>query len=187
MYMAVNHFVNLMTGLQPLSIMNICHKGTDWVSEYNTIATEAIVYAFSHEPLFSGDLNKDGVINDEDYSLGQFYTAGLFIAIAHHETGFIRTVTGDHGNSICFMQINRHNDYRINSGWTKNEIIQDDQKCFELGYLSLKNSFKVSGNLTQKLKIYASGQPNRGTAAAHQRCKTFAEIMELPVAAWCGY
>ena len=187
-HIIVGGLFQLMANLQPIPVMNVCHKGVDWEQEYHTIAMEATSYALSHDPLFEGDLTQDGIIDEEDRLWGQIYTAVLFISISRHETGFINKIRGDYGNSVCLMQINKFNSFRIDSGWSADEIEADYAKCFELGYQTLQYSFsKSKGNLTSKLKVYVSGRPDRGTWAARERCKTFAESIEVPVAKWCGW
>jgi len=180
---AVYSLYQSMTGLQPISEISSCHKGVDWNKEYIIIATEAINYTSSHDPLFEGDLNEDGIENEEDIELGRFYTASLFISISYHESRFIgKNNRGSGGADVCLMQINRLNSFRVASGWTADEIEADYGKCFDLGYKSLQYSFKRGGTVTHRLLDYTSNRKN----LAHQRCKTFALIADLPINKWCG-
>jgi len=163
--------------------MNMCHKGTDWNREYSSIANAAVNYSFSHVPLFDGDLNNDGIDDKEDIIIGQYYTAAMFISMAYHESGFIgKNNRGSNGADVCLMQINSGNVFRITSGWTANEIEADYEKCFDLGYKSLRYSFKRGGNLTSRLMDYTSHRRR----LALTRCRTFTVVTGLSFNKWCN-
>lgn len=180
--------VSSMNLVLPEEKLTKLHKNIDWHETYETFAEQALEYSFGKKPLTATDLDGDGTISDDEYKLGQFYTAALFTSIAYHESRFLwklKDMDGDNGASVCAMQINEGNTFRQKSGWTGVEIKKDMDKCLTLAYKTLDWSFgkgKSGDTITMKLTGYASGKYGVGTEAAFNRCHTFVKIINHVVA-----
>jgi hypothetical protein len=125
---------------------------------------EAFVFDEKTRPVFGGDH-------------GRARTAALVLAVAYHESGFMKDVdigpcyrgkSGqsarcDSGKSACLMQI-RIADGKTPEGYTREELFKDRRKCFEAGLRLLRSSLGMCKHLPLKhrLAAYASGSCDKG-------------------------
>lgn len=135
---------------------------------YKTLA-QGIAEAVESSPsLFRGDN-------------GAYRTAALIISVGFFESGFRKDVgdgrvRGDGGRSWCYMQIN------IGKGpvymgpdemqnWYGTDLVQDPQKCFKTGLLTLRRSIGACRKYTEGdvLSAYTSGRCVHGEPKARQR------------------
>ena len=142
-------------------------------ARYEQIANDIADVLKTEKPLFKG---ADGKIR----------TSSVILSVMFHESGFRRDVDlglgklarGDHGNSVCMMQLNigkgktmkwntvqdraaYPNDppAEVQDGWTASEVLADRKKCIRAGLRLLRLSFKACPSLPQKdaLRVYGSG------------------------------
>lgn len=108
---------------------------------------------------------------------GRARTAALVLAVAYHESGFMKDVDigpcyrgkngqstrCDSGKSACLMQI-RIADGKTPEGYTREELFKDRRKCFESGLRLLRSSLGMCKHLPLKhrLAAYASGSCDKG-------------------------
>jgi len=108
---------------------------------------------------------------------GRARTAALLLAVAYHESGFMKDVdigpcyrgkSGqstrcDSGKSACLMQI-RIADGKTPEGYTREDLFQDRKKCFRAGLRLLRSSLGMCKHLPLKhrLAAYASGSCDKG-------------------------
>lgn len=145
---------------------------------YEQIATDIAEVLKTERPLFKGP---DGKIK----------TSSVILSVMFHESGFRRDVDlgigkmakGDHGNSVCMMQLNigqgkttkwnvvqdrpaYPNDppAEVEDGWTAKDVLADRKKCIRAGLRLLRLSFGACSALPQKdwLRVYASGSCKEG-------------------------
>ena len=75
-----------------MALLNFLEPYSPHVPDYGEIS-EAITQASNEDPIFPN--HKDGVR----------MTAAVLVAVAHYESGFHKTVVGDHGKSFGLFQI----------------------------------------------------------------------------------
>jgi hypothetical protein len=108
---------------------------------------------------------------------GRARTAALLLAVAYHESGFMKDVDigpcyrgkngqstrCDSSKSACLMQI-RVADGKTPEGYTREELFQDRKKCFRAGLRLLRSSLGMCRHLPLKhrLAAYASGSCDKG-------------------------
>lgn len=160
------------------------------LSRYESIANDIIqvVYNPKTTPLFT-DAN------------GRARTVSVILSVMLHESGFMRHVDfglgragrGDHGQSWCSMQIKvgtgrtmkwnvKHdrpvlwNDPKeeIFEGYTGEELLANRQTCIAEGLKVLRVSFGGTKGLPleERLRIYASGDREKGLEASRNRMRT---------------
>jgi len=154
-------------------------------ARYESIAKDIVTVVSEEEPLFRGPM-------------GRIKTASVILSIMRHESGFRKDVDtgvgklakGDHGNSVCMMQLNigkgrtfpwntvknRAPTYgdppdEIVQGWNQTEVLGDRTKCIRAGYRIIKVSFGASSGLPALdwLRVYASGSTDKGSAESRSR------------------
>lgn len=159
-------------------------------ARYQAVANDIIhvVYNPRTKPLFSGPN-------------GRARTVSVILSIMLHESGFMRHVDyalgkygrGDSGQSWCSMQIKvgagrtmkwnmRHdrpiawNDPKedIFEGYTGEELVANRQLCIGEGLKVLRVSFGGTKGLPidDRLRVYASGDRDKGAEASHNRMRT---------------
>lgn len=159
------------------------------VARYDSIAQDLVdvVYDENEPPLFKG-------------AHGRAETIAILESIVWHESGKAirkdvdlgegRLARGDHGGSVCLMQINvgkgrtpRYNvvkkrfaykgdpESELIDGYTAEELLSDRKNCFRTGLRLARESFTACGNvpLDQSLKLYASGKCDAGTEESKHR------------------
>lgn len=125
---------------------------------------EAFVFDEKTRPVFGGPH-------------GRARTAALMLAVAYHESGFMKDVDigpcyrgkggqstrCDSGKSACLMQI-RVADGKTPEGYTREDLFKDRRKCFEAGLRLLRSSLGMCKHLPLKhrLAAYASGSCDKG-------------------------
>lgn len=170
-------------------------KGQETVEEttarYEEITEDLIEVVFDeeNEPLFEGPD-------------GRSHTAAVMLAIMFHESKFYRHIDegedhgrGDGGKSWCMMQImaghhpsrtGRWNvvhdrppywgdpEEEIQSGYTGRELVANRKLCFQEGLRIARWSFSRCGkrDLSEKLRVYASGKCSKGGEASRARMYT---------------
>jgi len=103
---------------------------------------------------------------------GRARTAALMMAVAYHESGFMKDVDVgpcwrgrantstrcDSGRAACLMQIHV-SDGQTAEGYTREELFADRKKCFRAGLHLLRRSMAACSHLPEKHKLasYASG------------------------------
>jgi len=118
---------------------------------------------------------------------GRSRTAVFLLAVAYHESGFVKDVDEgpcyrgkdgkngrcDGGLAACMMQLRVGAGTTI-EGWTKEELFADRTKCFRSGLRAMRKSFRACEHLEEdyKLNVYASGTCTRG----HHRSKEIVSI-----------
>ena len=158
-------------------------------ARYESIAHDLVdvVYDPEEPPLFKGDQ-------------GRAKTIAILESIAWYESGKAlrrdvdfgegHLARGDHGNSVCLMQINvgkgrtpRYNpskkrfaytgdpESELVPGYTADELLQDRKKCFTTALRLARQSFHACGNLPldQSLRLYASGHCDAGGEESKHR------------------
>jgi len=152
---------------------------------YEQIAADIADVLKTEKPLFKGP---DGKIK----------TSSLILSVMFHESGFRRDVDlgqgqvakGDHGNSVCMMQLNigKGRTFQWNTvqnravlpsdsaseiveGWTAQEVLADRKKCIRAGLRVLRASFASCARLPQTdwLRAYASGNCEHGASESASR------------------
>lgn len=116
---------------------------------------------------------------------GRLATARLLLAIAWHESGFMRDADVgpcdqkgarcDHGRSFCMAQI-QVGTGKTAEGWTGQDLFQDRTKCFRAALHLVRKSFHACEAQPEvyRLAAYASGMCDRLSGQARSR-----EIMVL--------
>ncbi len=104
-------------------------------------ATAAVVEA--EAPLFDSD--------DDRHK-----TAALVVAIAYRESGFKLDAVGDHGRSLCAMQIH----------YGAKELLTDPERCIRAGMRILRSS--VSACKAHPIAVYAHGPTGCTSPRAQQ-------------------
>jgi len=159
-------------------------------ARYATIAHDLAVVAFdsNEEPIFEGPDARSK-------------TAALMMGIAFEESGFRKDIDfgvgsagrGDHGRSVCLMQINvgpnRTRTYNkvkkrfalpsdpkdeLEIGYTADEMLRDRTKCFRAGLRIARHSWETCKKLPedQRLTVYVSGKCGYGVVESHARVTT---------------
>lgn len=157
----------------------------DTRARYEQIATDIAEVLKTEPPLYKG-------------TNGKVRTSSILLSIMFHEGGFRRDVDlglgklarGDHGNSVCLMQINvgkgrtaKWNTVKnraalpadpaeeVVEGWTAKELLEDRQKCVRAGLRILRSSFGACSSMPQKdwLRVYASGSCQGGAKESASR------------------
>jgi hypothetical protein len=170
-------------------------KGRETVAEttarYEEITNDLIEVIFDEDnkPLFDGPD-------------GRSHTVAVMLAIMFHESKFYRFVDdgekhgrGDYGKSWCMMQIMAGHhpgktsswnivqdrppywgdpEEEIHEGFTGRELVEDRKLCFREGLRMARWSFSRCGNrdLSEKLRVYASGRCRKGGEASRARIYT---------------
>lgn len=173
----------------PQYIPNAKESAEETRARYDSIARDLVdvVYDPAEPPLFKGDQ-------------GRAMTVAILESIAWHESGkALRKdvdlgigdrARGDHGNSVCLMQINvgksrtpRYNvvkkrfeytgdpESELVQGYTADDLLSDRKKCFLTGLRFARQSFTSCGNLPldQSLRLYASGKCDAGGEESKHR------------------
>lgn len=154
-------------------------------ARYEQIAHDIAEVLKTEKPLFKGP---DGKVR----------TSSVILSIMFHESGFRRDVDlglgklarGDHGNSVCMMQINvgksrtqkwnkvqnrfaLPNDpaTELEEGSSAAELLADRKKCIRHGLRLIRLSFASCGRMPQKdwLRVYASGSCSGGEKESASR------------------
>lgn len=159
------------------------------LTRYRSIAADLVrvVYDPNVKPLFTGPN-------------GRSRTLAVMLSVMFHESSFMRHVDyglgkyarGDSGKSVCMMQLYvgagrtmrwnvvhdrpvKWNDpvSEIRDGYTGDEILQDRKLCFREGIKVLQLSFGGTRgmSLDDRLRIYASGSPDKGALASRNRMR----------------
>lgn len=159
-------------------------------ARYESIAKDltSVVFDPQEAPVYSGPK-------------GRIQTVALMESIALFESGFRKDVDqgvgpksrGDHGRSVCLMQIQvgegKTPDYNIVkgrialpsdpaneviSGYTSQELLADRSKCFRTALHFIRQSFTACSSLpvANRLAVYASGSCDRGYDQSQQRILT---------------
>lgn len=154
---------------------------------YNSIARDVteVVWADPQPPLFAGPN-------------GRARTVAVILSIMSHESGFRKDVDfglgkgakGDSGRSWCLMQLNvgegrtfswntvkgraaydSDPSSEVVKGWTGKELVADRKKCITAGLRVMRISFDATVNmpLSDRLRVYASGNANAGGEASARR------------------
>lgn len=155
------------------------------MARYESIASDVAEVMRTEKPLFKG-------------ADGKLRTSALIMSVMLHEGGFRRDVDlglgahskGDHGNSVCLMQLNvgkgrsfawnvvkdrapRPADppSEIQQGWTAKELLADRKKCITAGLRVMRVSFASCGRMPQRdwLRAYASGSCDAGAPESASR------------------
>jgi hypothetical protein len=156
---------------------------------YEAVAKDIVdvVYSPNVKPLFTGPN-------------GRAQTVSVILSVMLHESAFMRHVDlglgkyarGDHGASWCSMQIKvgdgktmrwnvkydrpvAWNDSKddIFDGYTGEELVQNRKLCISEGLKILRISFGATKGLPldERLRVYASGDRERGSAASQARMR----------------
>ncbi len=157
-------------------------------SRYKSIAEDlvAVVYDPDEVPIFDGEQ-------------GRAKTTAIMGGIAFYESagfrkdvdlGIAPTGRGDHGRSVCLMQImvgsGRAPDYNIVKhrlawwgdppsevvkGYNADELLKDRKNCFRAGLHMARNSFHACANLplSLRLTVYTSGSCTKGKRESYAR------------------
>jgi hypothetical protein len=151
----VTYLVAAMTTWVPLHAH--AEPKEDTLKRYDAIAHDAIAVAFdeSEAPLFPGPN-------------GRTQTALLMLSVASLESSYQRPVDdgtrkGDHGRSVCLMQI-RVGQGVTGDGWSGFDLISDRTKCFRAGLHILRGSFNACHTLAlqDRMSAYATGRCTPG-------------------------
>jgi hypothetical protein len=151
----VTYLVAAMTTWVPLHAH--AEPKEETATRYDSIAHDAITVAYdeSEAPLFPGPN-------------GRAQTALLMLSVASLESSYKRTVDdgtrkGDHGRSVCLMQI-RVGDGVTGDGWSSFDLVTDRTKCFRAGLHILRGSFAACHRLplTDRMSAYATGHCAEG-------------------------
>lgn len=155
------------------------------LARYESIARDTATVVSEEEPLFRGPM-------------GRAKTAMVIMSIMKHEgafrkdvdTGVGKMARGDHGRSVCLMQVNvgtgrtfawntKKNKpaapadpaEEVAPGLTAQEMLANRQNCIRAGYRVIKVSFGASGGLpaTEWLRVYASGSREGGSRESRSR------------------
>lgn len=160
-------------------------------ARYESISKDLaeVVFDPNEVPIFDGD---DGRVK----------TLSVLEGIALFESGGFRKDVdfglpphgrGDHGRSVCLMQINvgwgRTPSYNtvqhryafpgdpkseVERGWTATELLKDRKKCFRTGLRMARQSFRACArsHLYNRLAVYTSGSCGRGLIESYKRVHT---------------
>lgn len=138
-------------------------------AEYAT-SIEHVAYDPTEEPLYRGEG-------------ARARTALLLASIASYEGGFQEAVDrgwkrGDHGESVCLMQVRLPGRFRIvmdrdvytysksiHIGWSKDDLIADREKCFRAALHIARESMKICRNLS----VYTTGKCLRHEPTSRER------------------
>jgi hypothetical protein len=162
----------------------------DALVRYDAVARDIVdvVYSPNVKPLFTGPN-------------GRAQTVSVILSVMSHESAFMRHVDlglgkyarGDQGRSWCSMQINigagktmkwnvKHdrpvewNDdpADVFDGYTGEELIANRKLCISEGLKILRISFGSTKGLPldERLRVYASGDRNKGAEASRNRMRT---------------
>lgn len=160
------------------------------LTRYEEVARDIIdvVYSPNTKPLFTGPN-------------GRTQTVTVILSVMLHESAFMRHVDrglgkyarGDHGASWCSMQLrigegktlkwNTVHDRPIAwndpseevfEGYTGDELIANRKLCISEGLHILRVSFGATKGLPtdDRLRVYASGDRNKGAEASRNRMRT---------------
>lgn len=126
-----------------LGLMVILQPSAPWRDTYEATA-HAIAAASVQSPLFAG---KDGPER----------TAAWVVATSWFESRFQPDAVGDHGRSLCMLQIGESNLKAL--GVTREAMLNDLPTCLRAGLAMMKGSLAVcrSHPLDERLANYASG------------------------------
>lgn len=164
------------------------------VVRYEAVAQDIVdvVYSPHVTPLFKGPN-------------GRAQTVSVILSVMLHESSFMRHVDlglgkyarGDHGQSWCSMQLRigegktmrwniKHdrpvawNDPKeeIFDGYTGDELIANRKLCISEGLHILRVSFGGTKGLPldDRLRVYASGDRNKGAEASRNRMRTAMQL-----------
>jgi len=149
------------------------------IARYTSYAEDLLEVAFDPEeaPLFRGPP-----------WAARLKTALLLAAISLKESGLRKDVDsdtgklarGDHGRSVCVMQINLGEGKVPLEGelgkWTAKDLVGLDNRknCFRVGLRMVRRSFKACGGQTvSKLAGYTSGSCDKGLAKSQERIRAY--------------
>ncbi|HTJ84565.1 MAG TPA: hypothetical protein VL400_22755 [Polyangiaceae bacterium] len=156
---------------------------------YAAIAEAArdVAYDPNEKPVFGG-------------KYGRARTAALMLAVAYHESGFMKDVDlgpcwrgkagtstrCDSGRAACLMQIHVA-DGQTAEGYTREELFADRKKCFRSGLHLLRRSMSACSHLPEKHKLasYASGTCKGGLKDSESLMalyEKFASLKPMPKA-----
>ncbi len=141
--------LSLMLLLQPA-------KATPWADTYEATA-HAIADASVQSPLFTG-------------AHGAERTAALLVATGFFESRFRPDAIGDHGRSLCMLQVGESNLKAL--GVTREAMLTDLPTCLRAGLTMMKGSFSVCRGrpIEEWLGHYtAGGQGCRGLVESRHR------------------
>jgi hypothetical protein len=141
--------LSLMLLLQPPGI-------TPWWTSYERTA-ETIAQVSKADPVFSGVHGADR-------------TAALLVALGWFESRFRPDAVGDHGRSLCMLQVGESNLKAL--GVTREAMLTDLETCLHAGLKMIRTSFAACGAnpLDERLGHYAAGgQGCRGIKESKHR------------------
>jgi hypothetical protein len=126
-----------------LTLMIALQPHAPWLSTYPETA-DAIARASIAEPLFAG---KDGPAR----------TAALLVAIGWFESRFQADAVGDHGRSVCLVQIGESNFKAL--GVTRETMLTSVATCIHAGITMIRESMAAckARPLDERLGHYAAG------------------------------
>ena len=154
-------------------------------ARYEQIAADIVEVIKTEKPLFKG---VDGKIR----------TSSVILSVMFHESGFRRDVDlglgklarGDHGNSVCLMQLNigkghtakwnrvqgrfalpSDSESDLEAGLSAGDILANRQRCIRHGLRLIRLSFASCGRMPQKdwLRVYTSGSCSGGEKESASR------------------
>jgi hypothetical protein len=188
--------VSLIASVAPLDRPQYIPEARETVEEtqerYESIARNLIevVYDQNENPLFPGARGRQRTIT-------VVLAAATFESSFRRDVDFGegKFSRGDHGKSWCLNQLNlgvadpegitpnrilvtSSGGYKFvpkthEEGWTGTELVQDRTKCFRAALAVLRSSFASCRSLNlpleDRLRVYASGDCEKGSEASHRR------------------
>jgi hypothetical protein len=150
-----------MLALQPAAV-------TPWTDTYEDTA-EAIAEVATEAPLYRGPR-------------GELRTAALLTSIASFESRFDPAAAGDHGASVCLMQIGVSNLRAL--GVRRAELLESARACLRAGVRMIQASFYVCRARApeDRLAHYAAGGlvcGEKGTRESRHRSARAAWLVRL--------
>jgi soluble lytic murein transglycosylase-like protein len=126
-----------------LAAMVSLEASPPWAGTYAETA-EAIADVALEAPLFDGEA-------------GPLRTAALLTSLAWFESRFDPRAVGDHGRSVCLLQVHASNHAAL--GVTRDELLDDPRTCLRAGVKMIRQSFAVCARrpLLERLSHYAAG------------------------------
>jgi hypothetical protein len=140
-----------------LAAMVSLEASPPWAETYAETA-EAIADVSLEAPLFPGEH-------------GPLRTAALLTSLAWFESRFDPRAVGDHGRSVCLVQVHASNHAAL--GVTRDELLEDPRTCLRAGLEMIRRSFAVCARrpLEERLGHYAAGKAgcDRGLRESRHR------------------